>query len=347
MSTAVYEARNPDTAAPTVCRRRWAIVLAGGRGTRLSPLIRQWLGVDTPKQFCTLTGSSSMLQQTVDRARCVIPPEQIIIVIGPDQRQYLEQALRPSEPVRIIEQTSDQGTAGAIFVAVCHILSRDPEATLLILPSDHFLHPSDRSSLLADRACQHAERVGGLVLLGAKANRPETDYGWICPGMGGFAAAPCSDGAAVPVGAFHEKPDREAAVELLRNGCLWNTMITAVEAKILWALGRLFVPSLLDRVGTCGELPELDELLNAESQARSLSASCRDGAPADFSRAILQRAARWTSVLPMEEVYWSDWGRPERLGETLRHLDIPSDVPRQLLQASEGSARSARQSAVG
>ena len=161
MSVAVFEGRNPDTARPTAYRRRWAIVLAGGRGTRLSPLIRQWMGADTPKQFCTLTGSSSMLQQTVDRVPSVIPQEQIVIVIGPGQRQHLDQALHPCESVSIIEQTSDQGAAGAIFVAVCHILSRDPEATLLVLPSDHFLHPSDRFALLADRACQHAERIGG------------------------------------------------------------------------------------------------------------------------------------------------------------------------------------------
>jgi len=297
------------------------------------------MGADTPKQFCKLAGSSSMLQQTVDRARCVIPPEQIVIVIGPGQRQYLEQALSPSEPVRVLEQISDQGTAGAVFVAACHILSRDPEATLLILPSDHLLHPPDRFPLLADRACQHAERVGGLVLLGAKANRPETDYGWICTGMGAAAASPHCDGTAVPVGAFHEKPDREAAGDLLRNGCLWNTMITAAEAKTLWALGRLFAPSLLDGLDTCrGQLSALDEILEAAFETVCVNASCRDGAPVDFSRAILQRAARWTSVLPMEDVYWSDWGRPERLGESLRDLDIPSTVPRRLLEGVSGGS---------
>src|SRR5512135_779629 len=94
---------------------RWAVVLAGGDGKRMRPLIHNWLSEDRPKQFCAFVGSRSMFQHTVDRARRVVPEEHIVTIIGRGHRPFLAEAANGSLPGSILEQPRNQGTAPGVF----------------------------------------------------------------------------------------------------------------------------------------------------------------------------------------------------------------------------------------
>jgi molybdopterin-guanine dinucleotide biosynthesis protein A len=168
----------------------WVIILAGGEGTRMRPLIHKWLGEDRPKQYCTFVGSRSMLQHTVDRALTLVDSAHILVVSMGGQRVFLNDitiAQPDATPLngQLLEQPIDCGTGAAVLFGAAHVLSQDPDATLLILPSDHFFHPEERFQQYADLCMQYGERTPDrMVLLGATPHYAETDYGWIVPSLG-------------------------------------------------------------------------------------------------------------------------------------------------------------------
>jgi len=173
-----------------------------------------------------------------------------------------------------------------------------------------------------------------FILLGAVPSRPETDYGWIESSP--HRAAVMGNGsenvvfrAAAQVEGFHEKLVQAVAEWLLSQGSLWNTMVIAAKVKSLRALGWRFLPPMME----CFEI--LRRLLRAAGHQRVEEGSRREALDhvyrsmetADFSRAVLQRAGPWSMVLPMRQVEWRDWGRPERVVETLEFLGVRPAFP--------------------
>src|SRR6266567_8461282 len=118
----------------------WAVVLAGGKGIRLSGLTRHVYGEDRPKQYAALTGGKSLLRQTLDRVGVLIPPDRTVVVTMVGQGSYLAAELRHESPsLHVLDQPRDRGTAAAVLLATHWILAQDPEARLVMLPSDHFV----------------------------------------------------------------------------------------------------------------------------------------------------------------------------------------------------------------
>ena len=330
--------RTDKTSIPNL----WVIILAGGKGTRMSPLIRKWLGEDRPKQFCTFVGSRSMLQHTIDRALNLVDSKHILIVSTSDQRSFLDEAiLGRLESTRlngqILEQSVDSGTGAAVLMAAAHVQSQDPNATLLILPSDHFFYPEENFYQYADLGVQFAKRTGDrMILLGAKPAYPETDYGWIVPDSGGVRES--WDGCRhmpIAVARFHEKPDREEAEAFLKNGGLWSTMVIAVRASVLWETGWFCCPNVMDHF-QC--LLHALRLFREGHGARGIVADIQHAIlqnldSIDFSRDILQRPFESTWTIPMPDITWGDWGRPERIVKTLASLGKQPLFPLELLDS--------------
>lgn len=314
---------------------RWGIVLAGGEGSRMRPLIKNWLGEERPKQYCTFAGSRSMYQHTLDRARCVVPEKQVVSVIGQGHRKFLSDSIHGSSHGPVLEQPENLGTAPGIFLPAAYVLAQDPEATLLILPADHFVHPEDRFCEIILCAFALAEtHCGMIILIGAIPDRPETDYGWIAPGNKQGDVHNHSWHEAVHVMYFREKPARSAARTMFQQGCLWNTMVMTVKAKTLWALGRKCLPGMMCQFDAfLMVLRAVREGRLAPAYEASALANLYNELPsADFSKDILQNICNQSMVMRMEGVNWCDWGRPQRVNGTLAGLGRRPLFPKDYLE---------------
>ena len=161
----------------------WAVVLAGGEGIRLRPLVRHLCGDERPKQFSPLLGARTLLGQTLDRVRRLIPPERTVVVTLQAHARYLERELGPTPRPHVLSQPESRGTAAGILLAAQWIETRDPGATLVCFPSDHLvLEEAAFMEHVAELASFVAREPGRIVLLGAPPSQPETEYGWIEPG---------------------------------------------------------------------------------------------------------------------------------------------------------------------
>ncbi len=159
----------------------WAVVLAGGEGVRLRPLVQKFFAGDRPKQFIPLLGETSLFRQTLERVALLIPPERTVVVTQAHHAGYIARDLAelPGAPW-VLFQPADRGTGTAVLLAAHWIHQRDPRATVAVFPSDHFIR--DEAIFMAHTAelmafvRRHPER---LVLLGARATEPDPEYGWI------------------------------------------------------------------------------------------------------------------------------------------------------------------------
>lgn len=287
---------------------RWGIVLAGGEGERLKPMIREWLGHEKPKQFCTLTSDKTLLEETLDRVSGIVARERLVTIIGRDHGKHMNGCA--ARAGRLIHQPSGRETAPGIFLPAAHILRADPAATVLIFPSDHFISSGPAFPACVERAAALAERSPGkIVLLGAVPDGPEQDYGWIEPERSWPRTA-----GAMKVSRFREKPGAREAAEMFEQGCLWNTMVMAVKIETLWDLGRACLPemmvhfdALLPALGTAWEASALEETYQRLGRY-------------NFSSQIVERVPERVMVLPMTGVEWSDLGRPARIRELMGRL---------------------------
>ncbi len=187
----------------------WAIVLAGGEGVRLRPLTRELYGEPRPKQYAALTGSASLLRQTLDRVGRLVPRERTVIVTLASHARYLAPEMPGLEGFHVLPQPSDRGTAAGVLLPVHFIHARDPEATVAVFPVDHFI-PEEAAFMrhVAAAAGYAGAHPEWLVLLGAEPTEPEPDYGWIEPGE---CIGSTQNGPLHRVWTFWEKPPNEVA----------------------------------------------------------------------------------------------------------------------------------------
>jgi mannose-1-phosphate guanylyltransferase len=302
----------------------WAVVLAGGRGSRMQKWIELTFGERRPKQFCAFTGSRTMLEHTLDRARRVVPADHIMTVVTRDQAHHVPRTMRAARPGRLVVQPEDRGTAVGALLAIAPIVARDPDAVVLVLPADHYVRPESVFIRHAKRACAVARDLPDkLVLLGALPDGPETDYGWILHAPENGRASSVGLGLDEPprsVIRFREKPGHAEAARLLEAGALWNTLVLAGRACTLWATAARLLPDVC----------ELIEAIDGQGEDRSLARVYGTVRSADLSRDVLELAADVSVVIPMKGLEWSDWGRPERVRGTLQRLRLasPLDSPR-------------------
>ncbi len=300
-------------------RHLWSIVLAGGEGERLRPYVERALGHRKPKQYCAFTGKRSMFQHTLDRADRIAPARRRVTVIARSHRAEALSQLLGRESGEIILQPENRDTAAGVLLPLAHVLVRDPAATVIVYPSDHFIYPSDRFTAIAESAASAAELMPGrLVLIAAAPDHNESDYGWlrIGPRHGVFGGH-----ALFAVEGFAEKPGPEEAQRLLRSGALWNTFIFAARAETLWKLCRMAVPDVV-------EMFEPYRAMIGTPLEESARFILYERMPVrNFSSAVLARFPKIFSVLMMQGVLWSDWGREERISETLRQIGKQLHLP--------------------
>lgn len=289
----------------------WSIVLAGGEGERLRALTKRWLGGHRPKQYCAFVGQRSMLQHTLDRAVVLSGTDRTLVVVARQHAPEVWDHLDKIHWEQTILQPRNCGTGPGIFLPLAHIYSKDPEAIVLILPSDHFVFPEAGFLTALQQVVTTAGRLPDkLVLLGARADSPETEYGWILPGK----AIDQVDGYMVrTVEHFREKPNLSDAVTLLAAGGLWNTMVMAACVRTLWELGR-HVTTMMTA------FEALPHYLGSEQESQMLD-SIYEGMPnVNFSSHLVEKVPAASVVVELNDVVWSDWGNEERITETLKRI---------------------------
>lgn len=277
----------------------WVILLAGGDGKRVRALTTTEAGVGVPKQFWKLDGQESMLGWALRRAAGIAPPSRFIPVVSEAHRFWWQRELSHLPPANVVVQPANRGTAPGVLLPLLRILSRDPEATVAVLPSDHFVANEGiiRVALLDALAVvnRHRSRV---VLIGMKPQSVDVGFGWIMACRG-------SHGPVRKVSRFIEKPDRITALRLKRQGGLVNSLMLVACGAGLLRMFKKTVPALVDafqevqRNGTC--------------DASEVCALYRHLPASDFSKEVLQSDPRGLWVAPVSNSGWNDLGTPMRL----------------------------------
>ena len=223
-------------------RQCWAVVLAGGDGTRLQSLTLKIAGDSRPKQFCSIFGGESLLAQTRARLESLFPVNRQIFVVTRAHETYYREELRNVDNSRIIPQPLNRGTGVAVAVALLHILQRDADAVVVLVPCDHYYSDAEAFARAVRSAISGAEQYpDSIVLVGAEAHYAEVEYGWIEPGSA-LSDAPMP---LLRVNRFWEKPSLPQARELLCRGCLWNTFVTVGHARTFLDLLCSQVPNVV------------------------------------------------------------------------------------------------------
>jgi mannose-1-phosphate guanylyltransferase len=272
-----------------------AIVLAGGSGRRLAGLTG---GV--PKQFCDFGGPRTLLQETLARLAPLAPPIRTAVVVQETHRELATGQLRAHPGVALLAQPADRGTAAGLFLGLAHVLARDPDAFVLMTPSDHGVGDA-RAYAAGILAARRAAESATAVLLGAEADEPRPDYGWIVPG----APAP---GGARRVETFVEKPGPAEAAALRARGAFFSTMVLVARARSLLGLLRRERPALAAAFDALAVLPAGARELHLR-RAYAFLPAC------DLSREILASAPGLAVVRWPSSVGWTDLGTPERVAE--------------------------------
>lgn len=274
---------------------RHAIVLAGGEGKRLADVAHETYGYPRPKQFCQFGSDRSLLEETLERAeRFTQDRARIAVSLTRSQRAETDECLRGWPEVLRVEQPSQAGTTPAIVLPLLHVLERDPEATVLVLPSDHHISDDEVFVHALVDACRVLDEHPDVVLLaGMHLAAPEPGLGWIVPGA--------DQGGWRPINRFVEKPTDASAAALCASGALANTFVILARASSLANLCWMYAPMWWVELGcSVGDQDALARLYARERQS-------------GFSHDVLAKAEGSLGVVPIEGVVWSDIGTPERL----------------------------------
>jgi mannose-1-phosphate guanylyltransferase len=284
----------------------WAVVLAGGDGTRLRSLTQLISGEDRPKQFCQVYGGQTLLAQTRTRLARAIHPERTAYVVVKTHEKFYRSELADVEPHRLIIQPNNKGTTPAVICSLLRIMAIAGDPVVAFFPTDHYYSNEAGFIFSVDRAVRVAQhRSDMLVVLGAEAEHPEVEYGWIEPGT--HFDSPFTN-ALLRVSRFWEKPSHPTAQALLARGCLWNTFVMVGRASLFLALlGNAMPPGVLNAF--MAEKRNSEDPTNPVAEAK-LWASLTAG---DFSRQVLTLSTQYLAVLRVDGVGWSDLGTPERV----------------------------------
>ena len=284
----------------------WALILAGGEGTRLQSLTRMASGIAIPKQFCSLGHSGSLLHDAVTRARLVTSPERITVVVSEHHRRWWH-GLDLRVPARnLFTQPSNRGTAQGILLPLLRILHRDPEASILVLPSDHYVsNELVLAASLREAMSEVIRTPQEILLLGMVAEEADPELGYIIADGAGDVSA---------VRNFVEKPDVATARALIARGGVWNSFIFAANGQ---SLLRRFEQTCPDLVG---EMRQIVESVPPSAQMSRLAELYARSPSIDFSRDILQRSTDSLRVLRVPACGWSDLGTPHRVIETVQRI---------------------------
>ena len=266
----------------------YAVVMAGGKGTRLWPQSRE----KTPKQLWDILDGKSMLQNTVERVAPIIPPEQVLVITGEHLYQPICEQLPQVPPKNIIVEPMGRSTAPCVGLAALYV--NDPDACMVILPSDHVIQNPTEFQRLLRVAIAVASQGENLVTFGISPHTPETGFGYIQRGEQ-------IDTEVYRVKKFTEKPDLPTAQHFVNSGeYYWNSGMFVWKVATILTMIERYMPELYQ-----GLLRIQPALNTSEAQAVITEVFERLQA-VSIDYGIMEKAER-TFVIP-GSFGWSDVG---------------------------------------
>ena len=268
----------------------FALILAGGAGTRLWPRSRAAL----PKQLLALTGGDTMMQATVKRVLPIVPLEHIFVATNREYGPLIKEQIPGLPTSNIVEEPSSKNTAPCIGLAAAHMRQLDPDAVMASLHADHFIADEEgfRQALLA---AEEVAQEGYLVTLGITPDKPETGYGYIQrgPKIGHY-----NNHAVYQVARFLEKPDLTTAEKFVASGeYYWNSGIFIWQISTLLEAFRNCMPEFYEQLG------QLEQALVA---GQTIDAIWQTIQSESIDVGIMERAAK-VAVVPVD-IGWNDVG---------------------------------------
>jgi len=307
-----YPQKPSNKKVPENSSSLWSVVLAGGHGERLRAFTEQCFGAYRPKQYCAFMGKQSMIQHTWKRAKALSPAQQVVTVMDQSHWGYVRTQLIQESLGRVVWQPENRGTGPGVFLPLSYIRSHDPNGTVVLWPADHFVFPADPLiQLIREAAVLVQDQPQQMVLLTVPPQSREKDYGWVLPG----ALVPHHGGCRVrEVRRFVEKPQDAQLADISLEGGQWNTLVVIAKVQTLWEAGRQCIPEVVTplekHAGGIGTSSEHQMLMNLY----------RTIPTRNFSSDLLSLIPQQLSMIELTGVYWSDWGRPERIQETMAFM---------------------------
>jgi mannose-1-phosphate guanylyltransferase len=286
----------------------YAMILAGGSGTRFWPLSRN----AKPKQLLNLFGADTLLSQTLARLEGLIPRENILILTNSLQEDAVRQLASSLPPENIFAEPARRDTGPAVALGIGLVAARDPEASMLILPSDQLIQDTTAFQSVMSDALAAASESEGLITVGIKPT-------WACPSYGYVERGGAADLGGLKLAhrphevvRFREKPAPEQAEEFLASGNFaWNA------GMFIWA-----IPTVLNELHN--HAPELgsfvEEIRDSSDAAGTVATRFPELASISIDYALMEKASR---VLNIEASF--DWDDVGSWISVARHLETVSD----------------------
>ena len=213
----------------------WAIIMAGGSGERLWPLSRR----SHPKQTLRLGSRRSLLQETAERLRGMVPVERTVVVTTKNQAELVRRQIPSIRLGHFLVEPASRNTAAAVGLGTVTILREDPDAVVVVVPADHVIRPEEKFHRTLRKAAALAIEREGLVCLGIKPTYPATGFGYIEP-MGELVRP-----GGYRVRRFIEKPELKLARRLIRRPrIVWNGGIFCWRGRVIMSAIRQWLPAL-------------------------------------------------------------------------------------------------------
>ncbi len=282
----------------------YAVIMAGGGGTRLWPLSRK----AKPKQMLRLLDERSLFQTAIDRLDGIFPPERILVVTVEDQASELLEQCPAIPEENFLLEPMPRGTASVVGLAAIVLQKRDPEAVMAILTSDHIIGNEEGFRHLLLSAYEVAQE-GHLVTLGIKPTFPATGYGYIHRGnkLGLFRGLEVYEAIR-----FIEKPDQDRARVMLAEGdYAWNS------GMFVWRVDKILgefetqIPALFT------SLSEIDSALGTSRESETIYDQWSHIEPETIDYGIMEGANK-VAVIPAEGLDWSDVGSWDSLFDVIK-----------------------------
>lgn len=326
----------------------YACLLAGGYGTRFWPLSRE----SHPKQLLRLFSDKTLIEETYDRIHSLIPDRRVVIATSKNLTPKLQELLPSLPEENFISEPVPRNTSACIGFAALEIIRRDPDAVMVVLPSDHYIADSNEFLEIIEASVFFAQRRR-IVTLGITPTHPETGYGYIKFGefeqLTGewerslLEQAERSEGRnplrhrARQITAFVEKPDYQTAVTYLKAGrYLWNSGIFIFKASLILDKIKLHMPVLHDG------LIEIDSLIKAGADGEKITEVYGRLPSISIDYGVMEKA-EGIVVIPAS-FGWSDVGSwralsafPTDEGENFKFGDVVTlDTRESVLYAAKG-----------